>query len=359
MDRITSRFLIYGGLPEDSVLMQLAEVCRTLRAGEYDLGEVTSHVYAQIKKDLDEAATLLAGVKGSARAQKPTIDAVNALYARYFLDIADYANAAAYAHKVIDTKTYALASTAKEMEDEYVNDNGKEPIMQLAMSLTEFNGSSDIQAMNDWTLCQTDANHGQTFRSYFIPTQALVESYDEGDLRFAAWFDDKTSVMMAGSYYNVDKSDFYVFVKFWGNPALTSTPIRNGRTTPKPFKISEMYLIAAEAELNTDATAAKKDLNALQAARGAVQTEATTATVQKEWFRETVGEGQRKFCLKRWGLGFSGRPMQPGAANVLQQGDVFDGKVFEANSHLFQYPVPAYEMKINKNLVQNPGYDTL
>ena len=318
-----------------------------------------AEVYAQIKKDLDEAATLLAGVKGSARAQKPTIDAVNALYARYFLDIADYANAAAYAHKVIDTKTYALASTAKEMEDEYVNDNGKEPIMQLAMSLTEFNGSSDIQAMNDWTLCQTDANHGQTFRSYFIPTQALVESYDEGDLRFAAWFDDKTSVMMAGSYYNVDKSDFYVFVKFWGNPALTSTPIRNGRTTPKPFKISEMYLIAAEAELNTDATAAKKDLNALQAARGAVQTEATTATVQKEWFRETVGEGQRKFCLKRWGLGFSGRPMQPGAANVLQQGDVFDGKVFEANSHLFQYPVPAYEMKINKNLVQNPGYDTL
>ena len=52
MDRITSRFLIYGGLPEDSVLMQLAEVCRTLRAGEYDLGEVTSSVYAQIKKIL-------------------------------------------------------------------------------------------------------------------------------------------------------------------------------------------------------------------------------------------------------------------------------------------------------------------
>ena len=52
MDRITSRFLIYGGLPEDSVLMQLAEVCRTLRAGEYDPNEITSHVYAQIKKIL-------------------------------------------------------------------------------------------------------------------------------------------------------------------------------------------------------------------------------------------------------------------------------------------------------------------
>ena len=52
MDRITSRFLIYGGLHEDSVLMQLAEVCRALRAGEYDPNEITSHVYAQIKKIL-------------------------------------------------------------------------------------------------------------------------------------------------------------------------------------------------------------------------------------------------------------------------------------------------------------------
>ena len=314
-----------------------------------------AEVYAQIKKDLDEAATLLAGVKGAVRAQKPTIDAVNALYARYYLDIADYANAAAYAHKVIDTKTYTLASTAKEMEDEYVNDKGNEPIMQLAISKTEFTGNT----LNDWTLCQTDAKYGQAFRSYFIPTQALIESYEADDLRLAAWFDNKTAVMLSGSYYNVDKADFYTFVKFWGDPELTSTPIRNGRTAPKPFKISEMYLIAAEAELTSNAAAAKADLNTLQAARGARTTDATLENIQKEWFRETVGEGQRKFCLKRWGLGFNGRPMQPGAVNVLQQGDVFDGKVFEANSHLFQYPVPAYEMKINKNLVQNPGYDSL
>ena len=312
-------------------------------------------VYAQIKKDLDEAATLLAGVKGAVRSQKPTIDAVNALYARYYLDIADYSNAAAYAHKVIDGGIYALAKTAAEMEAEYVNDKGTEPIMQLAISLTEFTGNT----LNDWTLCQSDANHGQAFRSYYIPTQTLVDSYDEGDIRLDAWFDCETAVNLAGAYYNVEKADFYTFVKFWGNPALTSTPIRNGRNAPKPFKISEMYLIAAEAELSSNPSAAKTDLNALQAARGAQQTEATAETIRKEWFRETVGEGQRKFCLKRWGLGFNGREMQPGAANVLQQGDVFNGKVFEADSYLFQYPVPAYEMKINKNLVQTPGYDSL
>ena len=53
MDRITSRFLIYGGMPDDSILMQLSHVCRTVRGGEYDLGEVTSIVYAQIKHILE------------------------------------------------------------------------------------------------------------------------------------------------------------------------------------------------------------------------------------------------------------------------------------------------------------------
>ena len=55
-----------------------------------------AEVYAQIKKDLDQAAGLLAGVKGAARAEKPTIDAVNALYARYYIDLGDYTNAAGH-----------------------------------------------------------------------------------------------------------------------------------------------------------------------------------------------------------------------------------------------------------------------
>jgi len=53
MDRITSGLLIYGGMPEDSILMQLSHVCRRVRSGEYDLGEVTSIVYAQIKRILE------------------------------------------------------------------------------------------------------------------------------------------------------------------------------------------------------------------------------------------------------------------------------------------------------------------
>ncbi len=321
----------------------------TYNQNERPARATVADVYAQIKTDLDSAAVILEGVSGSVRAQKPTIDAVNALYARYYIDVKDAANAALYAHKVIDTHTYTLASTADEMEDEYVNDEGTEAILQMYISLTEFTGN----AFNVWTLATSNDTYGEVFRPYYLPTKTLVDLYEQSDLRLAAWYDNTVPVQLAGSYYT---GDFYTFVKFRGNPSLTSSPIRNGRQAPKPFKIGEMYLIAAEAELTTDATAARADLNALQTARGATPTQANETTVRNEWFKETVGEGLRQSCLKRWGIGFNGRPGQDGALVVLQSGDSFTGKVFDASSFYFQWPIPSHETKINSNLVQNEGY---
>ena len=311
-------------------------------------------IYGQVKKDLDAAAELLAGVKGAVGSKKPTIDAVNALYARYYLDIADYANAAAYAHKVIDTKTYTLSKTVAEMNADFVQDKGKEAIMQLAISKTEFTGNTFSAWLN--ATSDTNVEGGEVFRPYYLPSKALIESYESTDIRKACWFDNTMPVQFSGRYYT---GDFYTFVKFRGNPDLTTSPIRNARQAPKPLKISEMYLIAAEAELSSNANAAQADLNALQTARGATATPATAETVQTEWFKETVGEGLRMSCLKRWGKGFSGRAPQAGAENVVQQGQYFIEKVFDANSYYFQWPVPSHELKVNQNLVQNPGYDSL
>lgn len=307
-------------------------------------------VYAQIKADLDAAAGILAGVEGKVRSEKPTIDAVNALYARYYLDIQDYSNAAVYAHKVIDGGKYKLASTAAEMTAEYVKDEGTEAIYQTYASLTEGSNSNEY-----WTNSVSDANGatGHVFRPYFLPTKTLVEAYEPADLRFATWFSNEETVQIAGTYYT---GDFYTFIKFWGNPTLTSSPIRNGRQKPKPFKIGEMYLIAAEAELSSNPAAAKADLNALQAARGATLTEANETTVRQEWYKETVGEGFRMWCLKRWGIGFSGRPVQDNCKNIVMSGECYENKQFAANDYHFLWPIPADDMKINTNLVQNPGY---
>ena len=132
-----------------------------------------AEVYAQVKADLDAAAAILAGETGEARADYPTIDAVNALYARYYLDIKDYSNAASYAEKVINTGHYKLASTEEEMEAEYTNDEGEEPIIQMFASKSEGYGTNDI-----YTLTNNATDKGLNLRAYYFPTKKLVEAYD-------------------------------------------------------------------------------------------------------------------------------------------------------------------------------------
>ncbi|MBE6554777.1 MAG: ATP-binding protein [Ruminococcaceae bacterium] len=52
MDRIVSKLLIYGDMPKDSVLMELASVCRDLRQATYDKDQLIERVYRQIKRIL-------------------------------------------------------------------------------------------------------------------------------------------------------------------------------------------------------------------------------------------------------------------------------------------------------------------
>lgn len=310
-----------------------------------------AETYELIKKDLDSASVLLAGVPGAVASQKPTIDAVNALYARYYLDLGDWSNAASKAMSVINSKAgYKLSSTAEEMEAEWINDEGTEPIMQMYASLTEGIGShSYYQNM----AMDSQEGHGLYYHPYFIPTKALVEAYDQGDLRKDQWFTTGEPFYASGLWYD----NITVFTKYHGNPALRSNNIPNSGQAIKPFLISEMYLIAAEAYLNSGNTGeATAQLNVLQGARGAAKTVANEETVRNEWFKETVGEGLRISCLKRWGAGYSTRAAQENAGGVVVEGANYTEKSMPASDFHFQWPVPTYEMQINTNLVQNDGY---
>ncbi len=50
MNNIISKLLIYGDIPQDSILMKLSDVCRQIKSGDYDRDELVSEVYHQIKK---------------------------------------------------------------------------------------------------------------------------------------------------------------------------------------------------------------------------------------------------------------------------------------------------------------------
>lgn len=306
-------------------------------------------VYDQVIADLNGADTLLASLPGSVRAQLPTVDAVKALKARYYLDVQDYANAAKMAEEVIASPAgYTLASTDSLMTVEYTKDEGTEPILQLYASPTEGAVGCTI-----YTSVGNDDNVGKYFLPYFLPSKNLLDAYATSDLRFKNWFTNSLyPVRMNGSFHD----GVYVFTKYLDNPALHSGTIETGAHACKPLLISEMYLIAAEANLNVDAAKAKTILNELQMKRSANQTEATLENVKKEWMKEVVGEGLYFTCVKRWGDGFPTRPAHANAASLVMTGAGYEDRALAADNRIFNWPIPTYELQLNKDLQQNPGY---
>ena len=184
----------------------------------------------------------------------------------------------------------------------------------------------------------------------------IVDAYDAQDLRKQAWFPvDMYPVKIDGTLY----SGIAMFTKYIGNPNLQQGENEDGAHYCKPLMLAEMYLIAAEAYAQDENEAkAKEMLNVLQMARQAVPTDGSLENVKKEWLRETIGDGQRINCIKRWGDGLPARPAQKAAENIVMNTPVsdFTGRPLAADAHTLVWPIPSYEIKISPALVQNPGY---
>ena len=326
-------------------------------------------VYDQIIADLDEAEALLSeagtinlngtavNLAGAPKSLAPTVDAVKALKARYYLDVHEYELAAESAMDVIDSEAgYALSSSLEEMNKEFMTDEGNESIIRLYATKTEGAVGCTI-----YTSVQSTDAEGKFFSPMFIPSQTLVNAYENSDLRKQVWFPvDMYPVKVQGTLYN----GITMFTKYIGNPTLQQGNNEDGAHFCKPLMIAEMYLIAAEAYAQSgnegDAAAI---IGELRAARKAGEMTGDVMDVIKgEWLRETVGDGQRINCIKRWGDGLPARPAQDamdGFAEdvvVLNPASEYVDREVEADSHTLVWPIPSYELKITPSLQQNPGY---
>ena len=322
-------------------------------------------VYDQIIADLDEAEALLSeagsinlngtavNLAGAPKSLAPTVDAVKALKARYYLDVHEYDLAAETAMDVIDSEAgYALSSSLEEMNKEFMTDEGNESIIRLYATKTEGAVGCTI-----YTSVQSTDAEGKFFQPMFIPSQTLVNAYENSDLRKQVWFPvDMYPVKVQGTLYN----GITMFTKYIGNPTLQQGNNEDGAHFCKPLMIGEMYLIAAEAyaQSGNDADAAAI-IGELRAARKAGEMTGDVMDVIKgEWLRETVGDGQRINCIKRWGDGLPARPAQKAAENIVMNTPASDytARELAADSHTLVWPIPSYEIKISPALIQNPGY---
>ena len=317
--------------------------------------------YDFIMSDIATAEALLDGTGFDTSA--PNAHTLAALKARVLLNMKNYDEAIAVADEVMALYPLAEADYYTEMwaGDYELNDGIYETIYQPLQTVDERSGS-----MGTIFISYNPATESNN--PYYVPTQGLMDLYEKSDARKGAFFVKTKIAPATGS----ETATGYMFYKFPGNEALLKAGETAGVTgntfynMHKPFRVAEMYLIAAEASLLKEAkdeSAALTYLNNLRTKRGASALASTgDALVQdmkNEWVREFVGEGFRLNCLKRWNEGVKRMtPQSFGGANILIQNPAssYTELNIQPTDNLYYkmiWEIPSQDMQSNSNLVGN------
>lgn len=270
-----------------------------------------------IRADLDAAESLIPNSYDAVYFF--TVDAITALRSRLALYTGNYDAAIGYSTDLIEK--YSLPSI-----EEYPLIWTDELVEGQILKLARVTGDGAI---------------GQLFNpspslTYFNPSEKLLVSYQEDDIREEVFVDSLNRI-----------------VKYPGTASVI------GLNDIKVFRISEQYLIRAEAYLRKNSPnleAAEADYNTLRTNRivGYTDAEFTTAAaalelVMEERFRELVYEGHRFLDLKR-----TNQPVD--RLEVDCEDLAADACFLAASSHLWALPIPQSEIFVNDEMIQNPGY---
>ena len=277
-----------------------------------------------------------------------SIYTVYALRARVALYMKDYENAIKYSTLLIDSGEFLLASAtsaATTMAD-YLSMTNKE------ISLYEYMWRYNFSYETIWEVGFTTTAHGGALGSIFfnwdyssykpdyVPAQWVLELYASNDLRYDANFFSVTTGHSHGLTWPL-------LSKYWGNQELFEGAQLLHVYEPQVFRLSEQYLIRAEAYVqksNPDYSKASKDISDLRKARysSGSSTSLTAANamdiIEEERVKELYMEGFRLQDLKRWHKGFERIPQDQSLSNGSSL------KV-EAGNPRFVWPIPQHEIE--------------
>ncbi|MFN8250457.1 MAG: RagB/SusD family nutrient uptake outer membrane protein [Ferruginibacter sp.] len=312
----------------------------------------SKQVYDQIISDITNAKTLLASATNILGSTRFSSHSAIALEARARLYMQDWAGAKTAAETIINAGLYPLATTSADISAMWKTDLNKEVITQVVVSKP-----NELPNVNSIYLGFVAATG--KFTPDFIPSQWVVDFYDNADFRKAVYFEKKTLTIQGVDYPNI-----WLVNKYPGNPALFTGATTNYAQQPKIFRSAEMYLISAEAgarQGGANEAAALTRLNSLRNARGLASLVGLTGTalfqaVKDERFRELAFEGFRLWDLKRWHEGFT--RTAPQSTAFIQVGPTYNTLSIPADDNKFVWGIPTRELTTNPNLAgsQNAGW---
>ena len=268
---------------------------------------------------------------------------VQALMARIYLYMQDWDNAIKYSSELIDSKLYLLSSATTVYTNDmsyydymWKYDASTETIWKVGFLPTSYGGK----------LGQVFLNFDEiSYRPDYVPGQAALNTYEGNDLRYVSFFQDMPTGYAHGLVWPL-------LVKYYGNMEFVSNYRIYHVNMPKVFRLSEQYLIRAEAYCQKeDFAKASADISTLRQARYQTYGSATLTSenwldeIDKERLRELFMEGFRLQDLKRWGKGFERKP---------QEQSVRDGSSLkiEAGNPLFVWPIPQHELDLPGSAIE-------
>ena len=325
----------------------------------YPARKTLRETYAQIVEDLDSAAKYITVAPERSNYYVST-DAVKAMQARVALSMDNYQLAAQLASEVANSTTYRFANSVNNLNNMWehgTSSTDPETIFKLSVQ-------NQDELVGQMGQIYWPAREGQA--PEYLPTQSVINLFDDTDYRKTVFFSVEsmqTNTGASGTVFILSKYPYegYLF------QLCSGTEYARTMVQPKVFRISEMYLIAAEAYamIGEDVQARSylgeqmrnriRNFN-VSSELGSLTGQDLLEEIREERQREFIGEGMRLFDLKRWHLGVTrGTPQQmdlcnqPGSATTT-------GLVKAATDNQMVWPIPQDEVNANPNVVQNPGY---
>lgn len=298
--------------------------------------------YEFVLKDLDKAADLIETEcePNGASCDYFTVSAVNALYARVYLYMQEWGKAVTYSSKVIDDPALELASsmTAATSTLSWYNymwayDQSPEVIWRVNFALTSYGGKLGNPFLK---------YNFRTFEPDYVPSTWALGLYSKNDYRYNSFF----KTIKTGYSHQLTCP---LLIKYMGNLNFINQRILHVNM-PKVFRLSEQYLIRAEAYCNLKSFGkASADITVLRSKRIASYGSANLSEgnwldeISNERVRELYMEGFRLHDLKRWHRGFEREEQNL----TIEGGNTLK---IEKDDALFVWPIPQHELN-------SPGAD--
>lgn len=310
-------------------------------AGDKRLRNTVEEVYAQVIKDLDESAS---GLSKSKSKGYVNYWANRAIKARVLMHMDNYSGALALAEEVINGGVYKLYSNA-DWAASWESQWGTESILELGMYDNEGDlGTGSLGAM---IVPQGVASSSPQYFMASTPFLNLLGE-DPDDVRWGVMGVDEMDVRPGGlgSCYKYLGG---LGLKGDGKASTTAVNI-------KLIRLSEMYLLAAEAAvLSGNNAKAAEYLNAIRK-RSPNLAPATSADVTQdmildEMSKEFFAEGHRFFDLIR-----ANKTIKfDDETSDLPKLEYRDHEVTRTNFRCI-LPIFQDEINVNPDIQQNPGY---